>query len=152
MRLVVTTPTTVILDRDDVGYVRAEDETGAFGIMPGHADFMTVLTVSVITWRNSDEKDHYIAVRGGVLTVQDGSTIEVATRDAISDQSLGTLHDSILDRFRRDEDAEEQTRVSTTRLHLAAIRQIQQYLHAGRQTGGRQILSGEAPPDGMEGN
>lgn len=141
MRLLVTTPTSVVLDRDDVSYVRAEDETGAFGILPGHAEFMTVLTVSVITWRNDDGKDHYIAVRGGVLTVQDGATVEVATRDAVGDDTLGTLDQSILERFRRDEAAEEQTRTSTTRLHLAAIRQIQHYLHAGRQTGGRRVLS-----------
>ena len=152
MRLVVTTPTAVILDRDDVSYVRAEDETGAFGIMRGHADFMTVLSVSVITWRNNDEKDHFIAVRGGVLTVQDGTTVEVATRDAISDQTLGTLDQSILDRFRQDEEAEEQTRVSTTRLHLAAIRQIQQYLHAGRRTGGGRILSTASVPDDIGGD
>ena len=151
MRLAVTTPTAVILDRHDVSYVRAEDETGAFGILPGHADFMTVLTVSVITWRNDEERDHYIAVRGGVLTVQDGATVEVATRDAVSDQTLGKLDDSILERFRRDEEAEEQTRVSTTRLHLATIRQVQQYLHAGRQGKGRSILPGEGAQDGPEG-
>ena len=80
MRLVVTTPTTVILDRQDVSYVRAEDESGSFGVFPGHADFMTVLTVSVITWRNDTDRDHFIAVRGGVLTVQDGNTVEVQVK------------------------------------------------------------------------
>ncbi|RVU35817.1 F0F1 ATP synthase subunit epsilon [Hwanghaeella grinnelliae] len=151
MRLVVTTPTAVIVDRQDVRYVSAEDETGTFGILPGHADFMTVLTVSVITWRNDAEQDHFIAVRGGVLTVQDGATIEVATRDAVSDQTLGKLDDSILERFRQDEEAEEQTRVSTTRLHLATIRQVQHYLQAGRQGKGRRILPSEGTQDGPEG-
>jgi F-type H+-transporting ATPase subunit epsilon len=134
MRLLVTTPMAVILDRDDAVYVRAEDETGAFGILSGHADFMTVLSISVITWRDAAGAQHYVAVRGGVLTVRDGDLIEVATRDAVVDENLRTLDTSILTRFREDAEAEEQSRVSATRLHLAAIRQIQRYLQAGRQT------------------
>jgi len=133
MRLLVTTPMSVILDRDDVQYVRAEDETGAFGIFEGHADFMTVLSISVLAWRNTLENEHYIAVRGGVLTVRDGTLIEVATRDAVGEQTLRKLDESILSRFREDEEAEVQSRVSATRLHLAAIRQIQRYLHAGQR-------------------
>jgi len=133
MRLLVTTPMSVILDRDDVQYVRAEDETGAFGILKGHADFMTVLSISVIAWRDVAETEHYVAVRGGVLTVRDGELIEVATRDAVGEESLRKLDQSILSRFREDAEAEEQSRISATRLHLAAIRQIQRYLQAERQ-------------------
>jgi F-type H+-transporting ATPase subunit epsilon len=133
MRLLVTTPMAVILDRDDVDYVRAEDETGAFGILKGHADFMTALSISVIAWRDGAGTEHYIAVRGGVLTVRDGDLIEVATRDAVGEQTLPKLDQTILMRFREDEEAEAQSRVSATRLQLAAIRQIQRYLQAGRQ-------------------
>lgn len=134
MRLLVTTPMAVILDRDDVAYVRAEDETGAFGILEGHADFMTVLSISVIAWRNKAGAEHFIAVRGGVMTVREGDLIEVATRDAVGDESLRKLDESILTRFREDAEAEAESRVSATRLHLAAIRQIQRYLQAGRQS------------------
>ena len=35
-----------------MSHLRAEDDTGAFGILPGHADFLTVLAVSVVTWRD----------------------------------------------------------------------------------------------------
>lgn len=84
MKLLVTTPMEVILDVEDVQHVRAEDETGVFGILPGHADFITVLTVSVLTWRNHSNEEHHLVVRGGVLTVRDGTLVEVATREAIS--------------------------------------------------------------------
>jgi hypothetical protein len=53
MRLVVSTPTAIVVDVDRVRHVRAEDETGAFGIMAGHADFLTVLPISVLTWECS---------------------------------------------------------------------------------------------------
>jgi F-type H+-transporting ATPase subunit epsilon len=133
MKLLVTTPISVIVEAVGVRHVRADDETGAFGILPGHADFITVLTVSVITWRNQANEEHYVAVRGGVLTVRDGNLVEVATREAVSEDTLRRLGGAVLERFREEAQAEEQSRVSAARLHLAAIRQLQRYLESGRQ-------------------
>jgi F-type H+-transporting ATPase subunit epsilon len=133
MRLSVTTPVSVVVDIEDVTHVRAEDETGAFGIRSGHADFITALAVSVITWRNHRDEEHHVAVRGGILTVRDGQFVEVATREAVSEDTLGRLGSAVLDRFREEEQAEEESRVTATRLHLAAIRQLQRYLQSGRQ-------------------
>ena len=53
MKLTVTTPLAIVLDVEDVAHLRAEDETGAFGILPAHADFLTALAVSVVTWRDA---------------------------------------------------------------------------------------------------
>jgi F-type H+-transporting ATPase subunit epsilon len=133
MKLLVTTPMSVIVDAEDVRYVSADDETGAFGILPGHADFITVLTVSVITWRNHMDEEHHVAVRGGVLTVRDGNLVEIATREAVGEDTLRRLGGAVLERFREEAHAEEASRVSATRLHLAAIRQLQRYLESGRQ-------------------
>ena len=44
MRLIITEPARVIADHDDVVSVRAEDASGSFGILPGHADLITVMT------------------------------------------------------------------------------------------------------------
>ncbi len=133
MRLLVTTPMSVVVDAENVRHVRAEDETGAFGILPGHADFVSVLTVSVITWRNHENEEHNVAVRGGVLTVRDGNVVEIATREAAGEDTLHRLGRAVLERFREEAQAEEKSRLSATRLHLAAIRQIQRYLESGRQ-------------------
>ena len=46
---------------------RAEDRSGAFGIAPGHANFITLLPVSVVTWREANGKEGFVLVRGGVL-------------------------------------------------------------------------------------
>lgn len=133
MRLLVTTPVTIVVDAGDVRHVRAEDETGAFGILPGHSDFITVLSISVITWRDDLDEEHHVAVRGGVLTVRDGDLVEVATREAVGEETLQRLGKAVLERFREEAQTEEQWRVSAARLHLAAIRQIQSYLESGRQ-------------------
>jgi F-type H+-transporting ATPase subunit epsilon len=126
MRLLVTTPVSVVVDADTVGYVRAEDETGAFGVLPGHADFITVLAISVITWRNHTGDLHHIAVRGGVLTVRDGDFVEVATADAVGEDTLRQLGEAVLTRFREEATAEEEARISVTRLQLATIRTLEQ--------------------------
>ncbi|MEZ5556930.1 MAG: F0F1 ATP synthase subunit epsilon [Pseudomonadales bacterium] len=133
MRLLVTTPTELVVDASDVHHVRGEDETGAFGILPGHADFLTVLAISVISWRNGDGNTHHVAVRGGVLTVRDGSQVEVATREAVGEDTLQRLGDAVLQRFRDEAVAESESRVGTTRLHLATIRQLQRFLESDRQ-------------------
>jgi F-type H+-transporting ATPase subunit epsilon len=132
MKLLVTTPLAVIVDADDVHHVRAEDATGAFGIQPGHADFLTVLTISVISWRDSAASLHHVAVRGGVLTVKGGQMVEIATRDAVGEDTLQQLGDSVLARFRAEAVAESQSRSSTTRLQLATIRQLQRFLDVDR--------------------
>ncbi len=53
MKLTVTTPLAIVVEADDVAHLRAEDETGAFGILPGHADFLTALAISVVSWRDA---------------------------------------------------------------------------------------------------
>jgi len=134
MRLMITTPVAVVVDEGDIRHLRAEDETGAFGILPGHGDFVTVLSVSVLTWKDKADKEHHAAVSGGVLTVKDGNLIEIASRDAVGEDTLKELGPAVLARFKEEKEAEEVSRVSTARLHLAAIKQIERYLETGRQS------------------
>ena len=51
----VTTPLAVTVDETGVTSIRAEDASGGFGILPGHADFLTVLDASVVRWHGADE-------------------------------------------------------------------------------------------------
>ena len=133
MRLLVTTPTSVAVEADDVRYLRAEDDTGAFGILPGHGDLIAVLPISVITWRDAAAGEHHVAVRGGVLTVRDGSLVQVATRQAVAEDSLERLGRAVLERFRDELEAEETAWVSAQRLQVAALRRLQRYLDAGHR-------------------
>ena len=128
MRLTVSTPLAVITDSDGVAHVRAEDDTGAFGILPGHADFLTALSLSVVSWRDSKGGEHHLAVRGGMLEVRDGNLITIATREAIAGDDLKWLQTEVLATFRRRTDEEKKSRTDAQRLYLAAIRQICRYL------------------------
>ena len=132
MRLSVATPLAIVIEVSDVAHLRAEDDTGAFGILPGHADFLTALVVSVASWRDEQGFEHYVAVRGGMLEVRDGSTIAIATPEAIPSDDLQRLETEVLARFRRQLVEEQAARTDAQRLYFAAIRQIARLLRAER--------------------
>jgi F-type H+-transporting ATPase subunit epsilon len=146
MRLLITDPTAVVADYADVTSLRAEDESGGFGILTGHADLLTVLPVSVVSWRHADGRAGYCVVRRGVLTVQEGTRISIATREAQRGDDLDALESSVLVKFRAEADAERTGRVAATRLHTEAIRRIVEALRPERQMGDRAVTD---EPNGL---
>lgn len=142
MKLTVSTPTAMILDVDDVSHVRAEDETGAFGILPGHADFVTVLPVSVVSWRLVSGREGFVLLRRGVMTVRDGDHVEIATRGGYLHDELPELGASVWDELRQADEAEDVSRTVDARLHLATMRQVERVLRAGRAS--------ETPPPRLD--
>lgn len=136
MKLRIVTPLTVVVDEDGISALRAEDASGGFGILPGHADFLTSLAVSVVQWNDAAGKRRYCAVRRGVLTTSGGREIAIATREAVRGDELATLDQKVLQRFRSDIDAERTERTESTRLHLDAIRRVMQHLRPARGSGG----------------
>jgi F-type H+-transporting ATPase subunit epsilon len=143
VRLTVATPLAIVVEADDVAHLRAEDETGAFGILPGHADFLTALGVSVVSWRDDRGAEHHVAVRGGMLVVQGGNAIAIASPEAVTRDDLHQLESEVLARFRRQLAEEQTARTDAQRLYLAAIRQIVRFLRAER---GPAMPGGPAAP------
>jgi F-type H+-transporting ATPase subunit epsilon len=154
--LVITTPTAVVVRSAAVTHLRAEDDSGAFGILPGHADLLTALSVSVVSWREADDdakadetgtgRERHCAVRGGVLTVSDGARIAVATREAVAGDDLAALERDVLTRFRQDRAAEGEARGGARRLRLAAVRHILSYLRPDRRTAPPSLRDGGDAP------
>lgn len=123
MRLRIVTPLVVVVDEDALA-VRAEDASGSFGILPGHADFLTHLAISVIGWKRNDGSRRYCAVRRGMLSVSGGKSVAVATREAIVGDDLATLDSSVLRRFRADTEQERSERFESLQLQINAVRRI----------------------------
>jgi F-type H+-transporting ATPase subunit epsilon len=122
----------VVVDDLDVVAVRAEDESGSFGILHGHADFLTALTVSVVSWHHADDRKRFCAVRHGVLSVTNGREVAVATREAIPSDNLNHLEQVVLTQFRDALEAERIARTGSLQLQMKAIRQIVRYLRPER--------------------
>ena len=128
MRLVIATPDAIVATYEDIAALRAEDESGEFGILPHHADFLTALAVSVVGWRHADGTQRYCAVRGGLLSVSGGKNIEIATREAIPGDDLADLEATVLGQLATEAEAERQARARAGELRMQAIRQIVGYL------------------------
>jgi F-type H+-transporting ATPase subunit epsilon len=140
VKLRITMPTTLVAEFDGVLHVRAEDASGAFGILRAHADFLTVLETSVVSWRRAGGAEGHCAVRGGVLMVSGGERIAIATRDAVLGDDLVHLESEVLEAFRRKSSEEQTARAGSARLQLAAMRRIFDYLRPEREARGRPPL------------
>ncbi|WP_321915694.1 MULTISPECIES: F0F1 ATP synthase subunit epsilon [unclassified Paraburkholderia] len=136
--LTIATPLDMVVNHAAAGSLRAEDESGSFGIRPAHADFITMLVPSVVRWIGPDGTRRYCAVDGGLLTVSGGRTVAVACREAIVGDSLERLEREVARVRAAQVDAERRMRVETVRLHAQAVRQMLRYLR------------GPAMPDGQE--
>jgi F-type H+-transporting ATPase subunit epsilon len=134
VKLRIVTPLSVVVEEDDVRSLRAEDDSGSFGILPRHVDFLTSLTISVVTWQSHDGARHYCAVRRGVLSVTGGREIAIATREAVTGDDLATLDETVLAKFHADVEAERTEHVESTKLQLNAIRKLVGHL---RPAGGK---------------
>ena len=131
LHLTIATPARVLFDSAEVVALRAEDATGSFGILPGHAAFLTVLAPSVLRWHAADGIEQFCSVKEGVLRVSGGHEISIACREGVmgtSGTSLEVLEAQVDAARAAQLDAVRRARVDETRLHAQAVRQLLRYL------------------------
>ena len=56
----------------DITHIRLRDQSGFFGIMKGHIDFLTVLVPSLCYYRDENGKEMFLAVDEGIFSVRAG--------------------------------------------------------------------------------
>jgi len=128
LRLRIVTPSAIVVDDAAVASLRAEDESGAFGVLPGHADLLTALPASVLRWRGADGPWRFCVLSGGVLNVRDGARVDVAVRTAALGDDLPKLQAQV-EALRAEEiDAARRAKVEETKLHARAVRQLMRLL------------------------
>ena len=66
----IVTPPKIIEKR--VKAVRLKDETGFFGIMKGHINFVTALVPSLCYYLDENDREVFLAVDGGIVQYQRG--------------------------------------------------------------------------------
>ena len=129
MKLTILTPTAVVRDLDRVQRIRATDATGDFGVHPGHVDLMTILEPSVLDY-TAKGRTTYVAVSGGVLTVEDGR-VTVLSEDAVAGDDLPALRRTAIESFRKRADTEEAATTGFTRFHVTLVRELGNLLWPG---------------------
>jgi F-type H+-transporting ATPase subunit epsilon len=124
MHLLLSSLGTVIVDETGVRSLRAEDASGGFGLWPGHADFLTVLGVSVVSWLDRNHQWHHCAVRRGVMTLRRGVELEIGTREAIPGDDLDRLEHEVLSQLTQRQDAEDEVRRQVRQLEVRTLREL----------------------------
>ncbi len=140
LSLVISTPLQVIVNTPGVASFRGEDQSGGFGILPGHVDLLTVLIPTVIRWRKAGAAWEYCALRGGVLTVSDGNAIRIACRQGVLGNDLGALESQVVAKEAAETETARRIRTEEIKLHARAIRQIMLHLSGHHEALGEDTL------------
>ncbi|MDH5768906.1 MAG: F0F1 ATP synthase subunit epsilon [Nitrospirota bacterium] len=91
-RLNIVTP--IKMAERDIKYIRLRDETGFFGIMKDHIDFLTVLVPSLCYYRDINDREVFLAVDGGVLSVRKG-VVSLTSREVFESDDAEKLAEII---------------------------------------------------------
>ena len=124
LHLVLSSLGQVVVDATGVMSLRAEDASGGFGLWPGHADFLTVLGVGVVSWKDRDGVWHHCAVRRGVLTLRRGAELSIATREAIAGDDLNQLENEVLAQLIQHQQTEDDSRRQVKQLEVRTLREL----------------------------
>jgi F-type H+-transporting ATPase subunit epsilon len=128
LHLTITTPAQILAASDNVVAVRVDDQSGSFGVWPGHADLLTALVPTVVRWRTVDGAACFCAVRGGVFAVSGGRDVSIACREGVVGDSLDELEAKVRTVRARQLEADRKARVEQIRVHALAVRQLLRYL------------------------
>lgn len=131
LHLTLSTPLNVELEADDVAAFRGEDESGGFGLLPGHADFLTVMQAAVLRWRRGGGPWRFAAITGGVLTLSEGRELRVTCREAILGDDLAALEETVAKARDAAAEARREAHAEEVRLHARAVREIMRRMRGG---------------------
>ncbi|MGP1579516.1 MAG: ATP synthase F1 subunit epsilon [Wolinella sp.] len=97
MKLNIVTPQGRIFS-GDVKSITLPGSEGEFGVLPGHADLLTLLSVGVIEFEKSDGKREIVALNWGQVKV-DATSVDVLADGAVaiggdSESEVATAIDS----------------------------------------------------------
>lgn len=120
MRLKVMLPEKILLE-NEVSKVVAEAADGSFGILPRHIDMVAALVPGLMSFEDPEGEEEFLAVDGGML-VKQGKRILVSTRNAVRGPDLGTLRQTVRERFRNLDELEKKARSAMARLEADVAR------------------------------
>lgn len=93
----------------EITHIRLRDESGYFGVMKGHIDFLTVLVPSLCYYLDAGGREVFLAVDDGVFSVRRGAAT-LAAREVFESEDAEKLADIIENTFQKRRTSEESVR------------------------------------------
>lgn len=125
MNLKVLLPNEVFLN-EEVLKLTAEAQNGHFCLLPRHIDFVAALVPGLLSYEDSEGKEHFLAVDEGTL-VKCGPEVLVSTRTAARNGDLGQLRNVVEEQFQVLDERERMARSATARLEAGLVRRFMEF-------------------------
>ena len=119
--ITILTPTQKIKIKD-VSFFRGEDESGTFGILANHIEFITVLTQSIAIVKKKEIEEFY-AFNKGILRFANNS-LTISTREFAKSKNLKELKEIITNRFKKIEESEKVFRQNISKLEKEFMKKM----------------------------
>lgn len=101
----------------------AEDASGSFGLLPGHARFMTVLEPGLARFRTDDGAWQYIALPGAVLNLA-ADQLVLATRFYVRGGDYTRIRRLLDEALAREDEQSRALRASLHRMDEELMRRL----------------------------
>ena len=88
---IVTPPKTA---EKRVKAIRLKDETGFFGIMKGHINFVTAIEPSLCYYLDENDREVFLAVDGGIISIK-GGMVTITSREIFESDDAEKLAEII---------------------------------------------------------
>jgi len=122
MQVILRLPTRTLFEAR-VQRLTAMSPTGAFGILPNHVDFVTVLVPSVLTLQTVDGGERIFGLDEGLLVKKGHEVAVTALRGVLGDDLLG-LQQTVETCFVQMDEEERQARAALSRLEADMVRRF----------------------------
>ncbi|HLZ87638.1 MAG TPA: F0F1 ATP synthase subunit epsilon [Puia sp.] len=123
INLSILVPDRVFLQEKGVRSVVAESLRGAWGLLPNRLDCVLVLKPGILTYRDKDSRERFVAIDQGVL-IKTGPEIRLSVRHAVEGPDLGQLRERVEREFRRLGEEEAEMRSAIYKVESGFIRRL----------------------------
>jgi len=117
---------------EGVTSVLAADDSGQFGILPGHEPLVTAIIAGLIRCRHADGSMRHLACTGGILNCRNDQVQIVSARFLVGEheEELAAELDRLLSAEHEEHLATQQSRVQVER---ALLKRLREWSEAGRR-------------------
>lgn len=126
MKLKISIPTELILEKTGVLRIVVETVSGSLGILPLRLDCVACLVPGVLLFETKEEGERFIAVDEGIL-IKTGPDVNVSVKNAVIGNKLGTIHKIVKEQFLVRSEEEKKIRSMLAKLESDFIRNLMEF-------------------------
>lgn len=130
MKLKISIPTEVILEKIGVVRMVVETASGSLGILPLRLDCVACLVPGVLLFETKEEGERFIAVDEGIL-VKTGPDVHVSVQNAVIANELGSIKQIVQEQFLVRSEQEKKIRSMLAKLESDFIRNLMEFSRHG---------------------